>query len=139
MIVVVTIGVALALVTIAAIAIPLVRPNETEPIRSVTVSGELLARRDRIYGELRELEFDARVGKVTPDEFALARDRLESDAARVLRAIDVEVKALDDAIEREVGTLRSAGSRCPSCGSVVAEDARFCPACGALTMVPARQ
>jgi rRNA maturation endonuclease Nob1 len=121
--------------TLALIALPLVRPptGETSPIG--TVSAELLARRDRIYGELRELEFDLRVGKVTDPDYSEARDRLESEAARVLRAIDVEVLALDAAIEREIGQVRSVGTECVACGASVTPGARYCPSCGATIKV----
>jgi hypothetical protein len=120
---------------LAVIALPLVRPPAREASSIGAVSAELLARRDRIYGELRELEFDLRVGKVTDPDYSESRDRLESEAARVLRAIDVEVLALDAAIEREVGQIQSTGAECAACGASLTPGARFCPACGATIKV----
>jgi hypothetical protein len=120
---------------LAFIALPLVRPPAGETSSVGMVSPELLARRDRIYGELRELEFDLRVGKVTEADYVEARDRLEADAARVLRAIDVEILALDAAIEREVGQLRTSNTECAACGASLSPGARFCPACGATIKV----
>lgn len=138
MILVIVVGIILALGTVAIIVTPLLRPPRAQPAQTLTVSAELLARRDRIYGELRELEFDSRVGKVTSDEYSEARERLESDAARVLRAIDLEVKTINDVIEREVGALRTSGEACAACGTPISPDARFCPVCGVPTTVTAR-
>ena len=131
MIVVILLGVALAIGAVTVIVTPFLRPPRPELTATITACAELRARRDRIYGELRELEFDARVGKVSPLEYAEARERLELDGARVLRAIDLEIQALDDAIERDVGALRSAGVACLACGATLSASSRFCPICGA--------
>jgi hypothetical protein len=138
MILVLTVATLLVIGGLCFIALPLARPPASETPSLGTVSPELLARRDRIYGELRELEFDFHVGKVTDPEYSLSRDRLESEAARVLRAIDVEIASLEQAIEREVNHLREASSECSACGATVNPGARFCPACGAPVPIPVR-
>ena len=79
-----------------------------------------------------------RVGKVTDPEYSESRERLESDGARVLRAIDAEIASLELAIEREVGHLRSTTSACAECGATLAAGARFCPSCGATVQIVAR-
>jgi hypothetical protein len=120
----------LALAALAFIAVPLVRPPAEAP-QAEHLSTELIARRDRIYTELRELEFDARVGKVTGNDYVDARDRLEAEAARVLRAIDGELKARDVAAHQFPPNLKDE-SPCQACGANLSPDARFCPACGAV-------
>jgi hypothetical protein len=138
MIIVMAAATVLAIGAIFFIAQPLLRPPPKEFSTIGMVSFELLARRDRIYGELRELEFDFRVGKVTDPEYSESRERLESDGARVLRAIDAEIASLEQAIEREVGHLRSTTSACAACGATLAAGARFCPSCGATVQIVAR-
>lgn len=94
-------------------------------------SDDLLARRDRVYGEIRDAEFDLRVGKVTTEDYREARERLEVEAARILQALDERVRVVDDQIERDVAQLRRKRDLCPSCGGKVDPKARFCPSCGA--------
>lgn len=93
-------------------------------------SEELIRRRDRIYSELRELDFDYRVGKVTDYDYREGREQLEIEAARILQALDLEIRVVDEDIEREVQRLRTTERACPECGSPVTATAQFCPRCG---------
>ena len=132
---------AILLVTavVALIASPLVRTRRSVAAASSGETEELLLRRDRLYGELRELDFDYRVGKITAEDYGEMRRQLENDAARILQAIDVEVKEIDDEIEREIGHLRESSTACPACGAAITSSARFCAACGAELKAAARR
>ena len=136
MIATVVAGVALAVIAIAFIVFPMVRPNRRSP--GIRAAEGLLARRERIYGELRELEFDRDVGKLSAEDYEEARARLETEGARVLRALDARASTVEAEIEREVRALRDNRLSCPACGGTVASGARFCAACGAATSVAAR-
>jgi len=125
------IGAIVLVVAVAAtILYPLLRPPRSPLVAGTGQSEELFRRRDRTYAEVRELEFDYRVGKVTAEDYAEAREQLETEAARILRAIDVEFKAIDEEIEYEVRRLRENRRACPSCGAPVAPATRFCATCG---------
>ncbi len=130
MILLVVSALVLVAAVVAFVVYPLIRPQRA-PLDGISnQSEELRRRRDRIYAELRELEFDHRVGKVSDEDYADARDQLETEAARILQAIDVELKAIDDEIERQVRHLRESRRACPSCGAAVTPSARFCASCG---------
>ncbi|MBX6770137.1 MAG: zinc ribbon domain-containing protein [Chloroflexi bacterium] len=129
MTILVTAAVVLTIAVAAFVLYPLLR-GETTPVDLPRVSEELLRRRDQVYAELRELEFDYRVGKVSAEDYTETRNRLETEAARLLRAIDVQVAAIDDEIEREIREIRARRRLCPSCGGEVPLTARFCPSCG---------
>ena len=135
MIVTAVAGVVLALLSIGFILLPLIRPTRTATAHR-TAEG-LLARRDRIYVELRELEFDRTVGKLTAEDYDEARARLETDAARVLRALDARASTVDDEIEREVRDARANRSVCASCGTAIGAGVNFCPSCGAARSIVA--
>lgn len=129
MILAVVLAVVLILGVGAWVVYPFIRPSTS--LAFARPAEELLARRDRIYGELRELEFDRRVGKVTEDDYEESRARLETEAARVLRAIEARTRDIDEVIEREVQRLRAQPDVCPSCRAPAPPGARFCAACGA--------
>ena len=137
---VIVLGVALGLGVSAFALWPIAR-QAAEPSGSGSDAraDDLLARRDRVYGEIRDAEFDLRVGKITPDDYREAREWLEVEAARILQALDERVRIVDDEIEREVRLLRRQRDVCPSCGGKIDPKARFCSGCGAqLTVASAR-
>ena len=137
MIVTAVAGILLAVLAVTIIVLPLIRPNRIAT--AIRTAEGLLARRDGIYGELRELEFDYGVGKLSADDYLEARTRLETEAARVLRALDARASTVEAEIERDVRELRDNRSICRACGGPVATGARFCPACGAALSLAARR
>jgi hypothetical protein len=77
---------------IVAIAWPFVSPEREPPEPALSSEQrrrlELEERRDAAYVALRELEQDARTGKVTPEDYETERARLRAEAASALRALD---------------------------------------------------
>lgn len=49
----------------------------------------LRERRDMVYANLRDLNFEYKAGKYPAEDFAAQRDMLESEAATVVSEIDV--------------------------------------------------
>jgi len=133
---VVALGIVLAILSIGFIVLPFVRGPGNAEI-SLTPEG-LLARRDRIYGELRELEFDRNVGKLSLADYQESRTRLETEAARVLRALDTRQSTVDDDIERDVLAWREGRNVCLTCETPIDPSLRFCPACGAAQAIGTR-
>jgi hypothetical protein len=89
------VGVALAIVCVALVALPflrepatrddrLVRPDELEQ-RRLALSEE----RDRALAALKELEFDHRTGKVSDEDYRSLVGPLRRRAAEALRALDL--------------------------------------------------
>jgi rRNA maturation endonuclease Nob1 len=142
MILVTLAGLLLALAVGAFTLYPIFRDSGATEPASANGLADLRARRDRVYAELRDLEFDYRVGKLTTADYEEARGRLELEAARVLQALDVQVRAIDEEIEREVRAIRESRQRrsfCPACGEAVDPKARFCAACGAALTVASQR
>ena len=89
------VGVALAIVCVALVALPflrepatrddhLVAPDELEQ-RRLALSEE----RDRALAALKELEFDHRTGKVSDEDYRSLVGPLRRRAAEALRALDL--------------------------------------------------
>ncbi len=49
----------------------------------------LLERRDMVYSNLRDLNFEHKAGKYPAEDFAAQRDMLEAEAAAIVSEIDV--------------------------------------------------
>ena len=49
----------------------------------------LRERRDMVYANLRDLNFEFKAGKYPPEDFAAQRDILENEAATLVAEIDV--------------------------------------------------
>lgn len=49
----------------------------------------LRERRDMVYSNLRDLNFEHKAGKYPPEDYAVQRDMLEAEAAAIVSEIDV--------------------------------------------------
>lgn len=61
-------------------------PADSSPLRSRL--DQLFERRDTIYENLRDLRFEFRTGKFSPQDFEQMKESLEAEAARVLADIE---------------------------------------------------
>jgi hypothetical protein len=144
------IGLALALLTAAFVARPLIeRPgmNMTPEHRRLST---LEAERDRVLASLQELDLDYAMGKVLEADYRTARAELVTRGASTLKAIDdlsggvgeeaaAASPSQDDwEAEIEVAVLRlrghaeeAAAGFCGQCGQPVVGGDRFCARCGA--------
>ncbi|MCC7104474.1 MAG: hypothetical protein IT307_04965 [Chloroflexi bacterium] len=64
--------------------------------------------RHAIYRQVVDIEFDERVGKLTPEDAALMKTRLLSEAADLLRSEERRDEELEVEIEREIAVVRRA-------------------------------
>ncbi|MBX7214041.1 MAG: zinc ribbon domain-containing protein [Thermoflexales bacterium] len=123
---------ALLLVCAALIAQPLMGARRSAR-RTVSEREALQLRRADIVRGLRELDLDARTGKLDPADYARLRAERQTEGAEVLRKLDalggLAPRDVDAEIEAAVSALR-AGRHCPACGASHAANDRFCPACG---------
>jgi hypothetical protein len=135
---------AVALLTAAFIAYPILRGEShgiTEPERKLS---SLLAERERLMDALLELDFDHELGKVPQEIYAQQRRQLMDKAANVLAQLDTLAPALDadqsgaanDPIEALIAA-RSANRQstgntkfCPQCGQPIQPGDQFCVSCG---------
>lgn len=128
---VLVLGVLLGLGVAGFALLPLVRDSDAGGSESDARADDLRSRRDRVYGEIRDLDFDLRVGKITAEDHREGKERLELEAARILQALDERVRLVDEQIEKDVRALRQERPACPSCGAAIPPEARFCASCGA--------
>jgi|SRR4051794_11956572 hypothetical protein len=86
-------GALLAVVAVAFVARPLLRPGHEEALDEPGQEEQrrlaLAEERDRALAALKELEFDHRTGKVSDEDYRTMVGELRRTAADALRALDV--------------------------------------------------
>jgi ribosomal protein L32 len=111
-------------------------PAETEVDR-------LLSRKAAVYSNLKDLEFEYKMGRLSDSDFRQLQAGYKNEAAGILQNLD-QLNAsenLDDAIEKDIALRKSRLhgsearrakdiSRCPSCGAKIIPGKNFCADCG---------
>lgn len=124
-------------------------------------SSELLSRRDRLVEELRDLEFEAALHKLSDGDLAELRARYEAEAVDVVRRLDEGAEQYQQRIDQAVDKARATENApavaaeptladgaepaantvegatppttaCRACATALPADAAFCDACGAV-------
>lgn len=107
-----------------------VRPQDIpEPI-PVSPTGYLEERKARIYENLRDLQFEYRVGKLSDQDYQSTKQGLQRELAATLAEID--------AIQAEAPAPKPAaklkpkpdGKTCPHCAAKFPQPLKFCGECG---------
>lgn len=101
---------------------------------------ELADRKQRVYGNIADLEFDFAMGRLSEKDFNSVRQSFLSEAGKVIEKIEGQ-KSQDllDRIQNDLkhlgkkkkkGKKKAGGSFCTACGTENAREAKFCMKCG---------
>ena len=101
----------------------------------------LLNRKAVVYSNLKDLNFEYKMGRLGNADFHRLETSFKSEAADILRKLDqlgIE-ENLDESIEQAVAARKTmlpsgkgpALAICPSCGATVVPGKQFCADCGA--------
>ncbi len=103
----------------------------------------LLNRKAIVYSNIKELEFEYKMGRLADADFRRLEAGYKNEAAQILQKLDNlgAEKNIDENIEKDVlaskvrlstskGKAPRAASRCPSCGAEVISGKKFCADCG---------
>jgi len=130
-----------SLVAVAAIAYILgVRPKDLPPPEPVSPFQHLDERKAAIYDNLRDLQFEYRLGKLSDQDYQATKRDLQAELAAVMAEID-RIKAGAAATPAPAVAVAaapapkpkpaSAGKQvCPSCGAQFTQPLKFCGECG---------
>jgi len=139
---------AAVLIALLALAFTLViREKDLPPAAPASPLAHLEERRKIIHENLRDLQFEFRVGKMLEADYQEAKRNLQQELAQVVAAMGGETAGAP-AAEREraaaeprparlsagvqggEGETRDAGTVCPHCGAKFAQPLKFCGECG---------
>jgi hypothetical protein len=92
-------------------------------------------RKAAIYENLRDLQFEYRVGKLSDEDYQSTKRDLQKELAVVLSEVD-KLKALlsmNGAVPAPAPASKvenAAGTVCPACGAKFEKELKFCGECG---------
>jgi hypothetical protein len=110
-----------------------IRPKDVPPPEKVSPTDHLEQRKAAIYENLRDLQFEYRVGKLSDADYQQTKLGLQKELTGVLAEIErvqgggpatVKPPAQPAAAAAPAGTL------CPHCGAAFASPMKFCGECG---------
>jgi hypothetical protein len=90
----------------------------------------LEARKAAIYENLRDLQFEYRVGKLSDEDYARTKTELQGELAALLAEIDAIKAGASVAPARTPSTPKRAANVCPHCGARFDRNLKFCGECG---------
>lgn len=127
----------IALTCIIAVAIIAyiigVRPKDLPEPEPVSPFDHLDERKAAIYENLRDLQFEYRLGKLSDEDYQSTKKDLQKELAGVLAEVDKLKEQLspNGAVPPPAPPAKkTAGNVCPSCGTGFREDLKFCGECG---------
>jgi hypothetical protein len=119
-----------------------VRPKDLPEPEPVSPFDHLDERKAAIYENLRDLQFEYRLGKLSDEDYQSTKKDLQKELAGVMAEVDklkaslqlngaVPPPAAKAAPARQPATQdKPAGNVCPSCGASFTQDLKFCGECG---------
>ncbi len=147
-----TIGLAIlvAVVTIYYVARPLLQEQRSLQSTDDDALGELIARKDTVLLNIKEVEFDYRTGKLNEEDYQRYNVRLRQQAVSLIKQIEKlapDIGDLNSELETAIAAERQVKSQptatpvaqpastgtprfCHHCGVAISEDDNFCAACG---------
>jgi hypothetical protein len=120
---------AAVLVALGALVYTLaIRESDLPPAEAVSPTSILEERKTAIYENLRDLQFEYRVGKLCEEDYQRAKLELQRELAVVLAEIDR--LSGDATASPPLAAAPPAGFVCPACGSSFQQAMKFCGSCG---------
>lgn len=91
-------------------------------------------RKQAIYDNLRDLQFEYRLGKLSDEDYQQTKQALQKELAGVLADIEESLKRLGlpltPVAKRAAKPAPASKNICPHCGASFAQTLKFCGECG---------
>jgi hypothetical protein len=112
-----------------------VRRQDIPEAPAESPTAHLEERKAQIYENLRDLQFEFRLGKLSDADYQKTKVDLHRELAKVLAEIDevqpVQAKpARAKSVAAKAETTVKVSDKCPHCGAKFPEPMRFCGTCG---------
>ncbi len=113
-----------------------VRAKDIPETPAPSPTAHLDLRKAQIYENLRDLQFEFRLGKLSDEDYQKTKLDLQRELAKVLAEIDAiqpppEPKPVQaQAAVAKPDPVVQVSDQCPHCGAKFAQSMKFCGACG---------
>src|SRR5689334_21491547 len=112
-----------------------VRPKDLPEPQPVSPFQHLDERKAAIYENLRDLQFEYRVGKLSDTDYQTTKKDLQKELAQVLAEVDRVREQLGQLGAKPAKAVAVAAPKptkftCPSCSAEFDKDLKFCGECG---------
>ncbi|MGA2185979.1 MAG: hypothetical protein ABSH47_23415 [Bryobacteraceae bacterium] len=109
----------------------LVRAKDVPEPEAPSPAAHLEQRKEQIYENLRDLQFEYRVGKLSDEDYQKTKLGLQTELAGVLAEIDrVQPAAVPVPAPPPPPRAPDSARICPHCGAKFARAMKFCGECG---------
>lgn len=114
----------------------LIRPEDLPPAEAPPPWAHLEEKRDILYDNLRDLNFEYGLGKLSDDDYAKAKATLQAELAQVnaelerMQAQAAGKRAKAAAAKADPAPQAAPGTVCPHCGAKFDKPLKFCGECG---------
>jgi hypothetical protein len=132
-----TLAVSILLISAVLAMVLLVRPGAIPPTETLSPTAHLEERKAAINENLRDLNFEYRLGKLSEADYTKSRQGLENQLARVnativslvgktARPAPPAAKPVEEKVEQKKAVFK-----CPACGAGFEKAMKFCGECAA--------
>ncbi len=108
-----------------------VRARDLPPPEPVSPTKHLEDRKATIYDNLRDMQFEYRMGKLSDEDYQQTKRDLQRELAGVLGE-------LEGALPAPAPASPAVSNRCPHCGATFPTPLKFCGECGKPMLVVAK-
>lgn len=123
--------IAAALTLIVILFTLFVRSKDLPPAVPDSPVQHLETRKAAIYENLRDLQFEYRVGKLSDEDYQRTKKEMQAELAAVLGEIDsIQQMKTPPVMQTSRKPKTEVGSVCPHCGSKFDKPLKFCGECG---------
>ena len=126
------IAVACALAIVVMAYLLFVRPQDLHKAEAVSPFAHLDERKASIYENLRDLQFEYRLGKMSDDDYQRSKQDLQKELARVMAEVEKVAGGQQTKTKAAPAPTakKTAAFVCPSCNAEFPQPLKFCGECG---------
>ena len=107
-----------------------VRSQDVPEAPAVSPTAHLDERKAQIYENLRDLQFEFRLGKLSDADYQKTKLDLQRELAKVMAEIDAVQPAAPATPPRPQPAAAKVSNKCPHCGAEFPQPLKFCGECG---------
>lgn len=107
-----------------------VREKDLPPPAPESPVQHLEERKAQIYENLRDLQFEYRVGKLSDEDYQKTKTELQTELAKVMSQIDQIVGVAPVTAKAQPEAKPELGTVCPHCNAKFEKPLKFCGECG---------